>query len=127
MDESDFKRLLELSAAETRAHMDAIASQLRQEIAETRVELRAEINDLRQDGAADRQEIRGHFEALTELLETKIELVAEGVALVSERLEREATDIRAEMREGFEQTHSLIKYSHHELDRRVTVLEERSL
>ncbi|HEX8254519.1 MAG TPA: hypothetical protein VF846_15350 [Thermoanaerobaculia bacterium] len=100
--------------------------QLRQEIAESRIELRQEINDLRQEGAADRHEMRGHFEALTELLETKIELVAEGVALVNERLEREAADIRAEMRDGFEQTYSLIRYSHGELDRRVTVLEEQS-
>ena len=41
-----------------------------------------------------------------------------------ERLTREAADIRDEMRQGFADTQAMIKFSHSELDRRITSLED---
>jgi hypothetical protein len=49
-------------------------------------------------------ETRRHFDVVTEATRQEIRLVAESVALVGEKLEREATDIRQEMRAGFADT-----------------------
>ena len=53
----------------------------------------------------------------------KFALVHEGLVMLNEKIDREAGDIRSEMRAGFEETHALIRFSHAELDRRVTRLE----
>lgn len=86
---------------------------------------------LRQEFAADRQanaaahaETRRHFDVVTEATRQEIRLVVEAVALVDEKLDREATEIRQEMRTGFTETQAMIKFSHAELDRRVRTIEE---
>ncbi|MEA2464181.1 MAG: hypothetical protein QOJ98_1928 [Acidobacteriota bacterium] len=149
MEEADFKRLLEINAAETRGHFDVVMEQIRelaaglggvrQEVGGVRQEvggLRQEIaasadglrRELRQDIAASaeglrqemtdmRVEMRDQFGAITDHLGSRIELVAEGVAMVDEKLDREAADIRVEMRQGFSDTHDLIRFAR-DLDRR---------
>src|SRR5688572_12529365 len=64
-------------------------------------------------------ETRRQFEVVAERLETKIEIVAEGVLACNERIERLASDIADE----FNDVRSMIKFSHHELDGRVRTLE----
>ncbi len=93
--------------------------------------MRQDFAALRQEFATDRQvnaqahaETRRHFDIVTEATRQEIRLVAESVALVDEKLEREATDIRQEMRTGFADTQAMIKFSHAELDRRVRTVEE---
>lgn len=65
-------------------------------------------------------ETRRHFEVVAERLESKIDTVAEGVVAGNERINRFEVTMKAE----FADVRSMIKFSHHELDRRVRVLEE---
>lgn len=106
--------------AELRGIVDANAEDARRQFAE----LRQELAELRQEVEANTTGLR-HLGVLVEHLETKIQLLAETVALVDERLDREATDIRGEMRHGFTDTHALITFSYSTLDHRVTNLENR--
>ena len=76
--------------------------------------------DLRKaiDNAA--AETRRHFDVVAERLESKIDTVAEGVVSNNERLDRFAV----KMHEEFDDVRSMIRFSHHELDRRMRLLEE---
>ena len=66
------------------------------------------------------EEIKRHFSIVAEGLEHKIQLVAEGITNVDEKLER----FRQEVKEEFKETRSMIKFSYAELDRRVAVIED---
>jgi hypothetical protein len=68
--------------------------------------------------------MRRHFDVTAESFKHQVQLIAEQVSLVDERLIREAGDIRKEMRAGFGETQAMIKFSHDELHRRVLSLEE---
>ncbi len=72
-------------------------------------------------------ETRRHFEVVGERLESKIELVAEGVITANERITRldiKVDDLATELANEFDNVRSMIKFSHHELDRRLRTLEE---
>ncbi len=66
------------------------------------------------------EEIKRHFDVVAEGLEHKIQLVAEGVTNVNEKLER----FRQEVQEEFKEVKAMIKFSYAELDRRIRTLEE---
>jgi uncharacterized protein YceH (UPF0502 family) len=68
--------------------------------------------------------MRRHFDVSTERVERKLELVAEAVGQVDEKLDRESGITRLEIRREFAETQAMIKFSHSELDRRVRALEE---
>jgi len=70
-------------------------------------------------------ENRQYFEVATEAFQSQVQLIAEKVLGLSDELRREAADIRLEMRTGFADTQAMIKFSHAELDRRVSALENR--
>ena len=72
---------------------------------------------------AQMEEIKRHFGVVIEGLESKIQIVAEGISNVDEKLER----FRQEFKEEFEEVKSMIKFSYAELDRRVQTLEESVL
>lgn len=57
--------------------------------------------DLKRLLDANAAENRRHFDLVAEGLRSAIRVVAEGVINVSEKLAREADDIRGEMRQGF--------------------------
>jgi len=65
------------------------------------------------------EEIKRHFSIVAEGLEHKIQLVAEGITNVDEKLER----FRQEVKEEFKETRSMIRFSYAELDRRVVAIE----
>ena len=65
------------------------------------------------------EEIKRHFSVVAEGLEHKIQLVAEGITNVDEKLER----FRQEVKEEFKETRSMIRFSYAELDRRVVAIE----
>lgn len=67
----------------------------------------------------DIEEIKRHFEVVAESLETKIKFIAEGITTVDDKLER----FRKEVKEEFNETKSMIKFSFAELDRRITSIE----
>jgi hypothetical protein len=81
----------------------------------------------------DREDIKRYFGVVAEGLESKIQLVAEGVALANDRIDRldrrmDGFDTRMdrleiEVRRGFAEMGSAIKLSHSQLDSRLTRLE----
>ncbi len=112
MDEIDFKRLLDESAAETQRRIDASAAETQRHFDETTERLA--------------KDMRTHFDTVAEGMDHKIGLIAERVIMVDERLTREAIDIRSKMDQGFAETQAMIKFSHAELDRRIHAVEEKS-
>lgn len=86
--------------------------------------LQRENAGMREENAAAHAETRRHFEVLTEGTRKDIQIVAESVAVLNEKLDREAGDIREEMRRGFTETQAMIKFSHAEIDRRMRSLED---
>lgn len=83
-------------------------------------ELKLVLETMRRESAVAHTETRRHFEVVAERLESKIEKVAEGVVTVNERIDR----FEGKMHEEFDDVRSMIKFSHHELDRRLRMLEE---
>lgn len=72
-------------------------------------------------------ETRRHFEVVAERLESKIDLVAEGLTHCNERIDRldaKVDRLTGDMAQEFVETRAMIKFSHHELDRRLRTLEE---
>ena len=67
-------------------------------------DLKRLFDSMRQENAAAHSETRRYFEVLTEGTRHEIRLVAESLAGVNEKLDREAGDIRDEMRRGFGET-----------------------
>lgn len=57
------------------------------------------------------QESRRHFEVVAERLESRIQLVAEGVAGVDERLDRELTGLREEIAHGNQEILAAVRFS----------------
>jgi archaellum component FlaC len=165
MNENDFKRLLDESAAETRRdlkhlleetnrridanaaetqqrftqmeerfdqvdarfdHVDARFEQVdaRFEQVDARFEqVDARAADLKQHIDKTADDMKQHFDLTVEDMRTDVQRVADGVLMVNEKLDREAADIRAEMRQGFAETQALLRFSHGQLDGRVTALE----
>jgi tetrahydromethanopterin S-methyltransferase subunit G len=158
MDENDFKRLLNESAAETHRLIDANAAETRERFSKMdarfdQVDARFEQVDARFDqverrvdaNAADTQqrfdrvdaraeELKRHIDATAaqmkmdfgtavEDMRTDVQRIAESVLMVNAKLDREAADIRAEMRQGFADTQALLRFSHGKLDDRVSALE----
>ncbi len=93
-----------------------IRAEFRSQGDQIRGELRAEIR-------AQGDDLRRHFDVTAESMRQTVMVVAEAVLSVSDKLDREAADIRQEMRQGFADTQAMIKLSHGELDRRLTSVE----
>jgi SMC interacting uncharacterized protein involved in chromosome segregation len=87
----------------------------------TIAEVRREITE-----SADRTiaETRHLFRIEGDSLRHQLQLVAEADLVTREMLNREAADIREEVRRTANETQAMIKFSHAELDRRVSALEE---
>ncbi len=66
------------------------------------------------------EEIKRHFGVVAEGLERKIQLVAEGVATLNDKLDHHMEENRAQ----FEEVKAMIRFSYAELDRRLRTLEE---
>ena len=69
-------------------------------------------------------EMKRHFDVTAERLDRKIDAVVELVTIVDEKLDRRITDVEQRMERGFAETQAMIKFSHRELDRRMTALED---
>jgi len=70
------------------------------------------------------KETKHYFRIISEGLQSEIKLVAEGVANVNEKLDREVTFLRQEMKSEFGEVKAMIKFSHAELNHRVRTVEE---
>jgi len=124
----DLKRLLEEGLLETRRHFDAVAERVEKKsdanVAELRGHIDTSVERVEKKFDASVAELHRHFDVSTESLKKEIRLVAEAVAQLEEKGDREHEDIREEMRRGFDETQAMIKFSHAELDRRVRTLEQ---
>ncbi len=88
--------------------------------------IRAYIDDAATKAATEATDMsRKQFEAVSERLEAKIDGLSEGLVNLNQMLDRTAEDIRSEMRTGFADTQAMIKFSHVQLDGRITALEQR--
>ena len=68
-------------------------------------------------------EIKQHFGIVAEGLESKIELIAEGHALLRAEMKTSIDEFRSEVRESFGDMRSMIKLSYAEIDTRIGNLE----
>jgi uncharacterized protein YceH (UPF0502 family) len=87
-------------------------------------ELKRLFAEMRRENAAAQEETRRHFDDTGQGLRSEIRAVAEVVAALDEKVERENADNREEVGRGFAETQAMIKFSHAELDRRVRSLEQ---
>ncbi|HEX9982662.1 MAG TPA: hypothetical protein VGF69_05335 [Thermoanaerobaculia bacterium] len=139
MIDEELRAWLEANAAENRRQFEQVEKRLTERISGVETSLTERIGgvetslnrridgvetSLREHVDVSVAEARRHAEILYESLRHEVQLVAEKIVMVDEKLDREAADIRAEMRDGFTQTQAMIGYSHGELDRRVTALEK---
>jgi hypothetical protein len=110
--------------ADTRREMQETARAIREENADTRREMQETTRAIREENAVAHSETRRHFDVTAERLDQRFDFLAESVQHVHQKLDREAADIRDEMRRGFADTQAMMKFSHAELDRRVRTLED---
>ena len=91
------------------------------------VDQRFEAIDRRLEQVATKEEVRAqqaetrrHFEVVAEGLRGQMQLLAEGVATLDQKLNR----FREEVAGEFQEMKSMIRFSYAELDRRITTLEQ---
>jgi hypothetical protein len=113
MADDEVKRLLEAmqqqnadAHAETRRHFDAAASETRRHF-DTSV-----------------SETRRHFDVAVEQMEKRFDLLAESVTGLKVELLQTRTSLDEKIERSALETQAMIKFSHRELDRRMTALEE---
>lgn len=90
----------------------------------TEDDLKVLFDRLAQESASAHAETRHLFETTAESLRGEIRIVAEAVGSLDEKIERDIDTLRQETTRGFAETQAMIKFSHAELDRRVSKLEQ---
>ena len=117
--------------AETRAYLDQVLGAfrgdvsrefgtLRQEFGTLRGEfgtLHGEFEALRREVRDTAAETRRHFDVVAEYLRHDIRGIAEGVIVLSERVDRLGTGLRTEMNERFAATHAVVRVAFQEVRR----------
>jgi len=106
MTDDELKRLFEALQQQS----VAVSTETRRHFAETTERLSAEN--------------RRFFEISTEGVKHEVQLVAEAVAQLEEKLDREIERLDEKVERGFANTQAMIKFSHAELERRIRALEQ---
>jgi methyl-accepting chemotaxis protein len=115
-------RRIDANAAETAARFDQVDARFEKVDARfDQVDARAA--ELKQHIDKTAAQMKLHFDLTVEHMRSNIQQVADGVLMVNEKFDREAADIRTEMRQGFAETQGLLRFSHKQLDERITALE----
>jgi hypothetical protein len=86
--------------------------------------LQRENAHMREENTAAHADTRRHFEVLTEGTRKDVQLVAESVMLLREKLDQTATSLDAKIDRTAAETQAMIKFSHVEIDRRMRTLED---
>lgn len=100
---------------------------LRQENAAARQEnaaARQENAAARQENAAAHEQTRRQFDVTVERIEKRFDLLAETAQHIEEELRRTGARLDEKIERSAAETQAMIKFSHKELDRRVTTLED---
>ena len=87
-------------------------------------DLKRLFESMRQENAAAHSNTRRHFEVLTEGTRKDIQIVAESVLLLREKLDRTETALHEKIDRTAAETQAMIKFSHVEIDRRMRTLED---
>ena len=94
------------------------------------VDQRFEGIDRRLDQVATKEELgsqlaetRRHFEVVAERMQSQVRLVAEGVAEMSQRLDRRTAEITAKIEQESAETRAMIRFSYVQIERRIQELE----
>jgi hypothetical protein len=117
------------SAAETQRAFDATSARLAAETQRafdaTSARLAAEMHRASEE-AVERltEHTRHQFDIAATGLRKEVQLVAEAVGHLDEKLDREVHRLDETMTRGFAETQAMIKFSHAELDRRLRALEQ---
>jgi hypothetical protein len=69
------------------------------------------------------EENRRHFDVVAERMTAQVQLVAEGVTAVAERLDRVERNLREEILGAQRELSAMIRFSYAELERRIQTLE----
>lgn len=98
--EVDLKELLDTireenasSHEETRRQFAVVADAKRREIVE--VDLKPALDTIREENASSHEETRKHFVVVAEGMRHELQIVAEGVTMLNEKLDRIASDLDA--------------------------------
>lgn len=114
--DDDLKKLIESTAAETRQQFEKQFEKINQ---------RFDGVDKRLDGVENAVvESRRQFEVIAESLDTKIDMVREVLSGRIDSVDAKVDALAETMAAEFRDTRAAIKFSHHDLDRRVRTLEE---
>jgi hypothetical protein len=70
-------------------------------------------------------ENRRHFDVVAERMTTQVQLVAEGVTALAERVDRVERNLREEILGAQRELSAMIRFSYAELERRIQTLEGR--
>jgi septal ring factor EnvC (AmiA/AmiB activator) len=87
--------------------------------------IRADSAAMREENAAARAEMRRHFDVVTEATHSKIQVVAESVLMVNEKLDRKAAELHEKIDSAVSETRALIKWTYDRFDQRVSALEAK--
>ncbi|SRR6266446_7356254 len=115
MTDEELKHLFEAMRQDTAA--------MREDNVAMHVETRATVEAMRQENAAMHVETRRHFDVAVERMEKRFDLLAESVAHVDDELHQARTSLDEKIDRTANETQAMIKFSHKELDRRMTALE----
>ncbi|HVT05419.1 MAG TPA: hypothetical protein VHL58_18820 [Thermoanaerobaculia bacterium] len=101
----------------------AAQAETRRDFRETADRLAAENAATRQENAAMHAETRRHFDVAVERLEKRFDTLGETVEHLDEKLDRTRASLDETIDRTAAETQAMIKFSHKELDRRMTALE----
>jgi hypothetical protein len=87
-------------------------------------ELKELLSSIRSENASGREETRQHFNVVAERIESRLDLVAEGLRTLDEKFSRRFESVESKLEQTAGETQVMIKFSHAELDRRVRSLEQ---
>ncbi len=100
----------------TRQHVDVTAAETRRQADVTAAETRQYVD-------AASSETRRHVDIVLERLDAKFDLLAESVTSINEGVYRLRISMDEKIESSAAETQAMIRFSHRELDRRVTSLE----
>ena len=87
-------------------------------------ELKELLSSIRSESATRHEETRKHFDVVAERLESRFDLLAEGLTRFDEKFLSRFESVESKLEQTAGETQAMIKFSHAELDRRVRSLEE---
>lgn len=96
---------------EMRGELAAVRQEMHGGFAAMRQAMNQEFAAVRQENAAAHAETRHEFHIAVERMDRGFDLLGEGILNIDQKLDREAADIRGEMRRGFADTHDLIRFT----------------